>query len=64
MMLLITLSMCSGIINARQEKDCKFDELINTLPGFWIRHMAKFLRGHYVRLFIVRYSNIVRYLVY
>jgi len=41
MMLLITLSMCSGIINARQEKDCKFDELINTLPGFWIRHMAK-----------------------
>lgn len=41
MMLLTMLSICFGVINARQEKNAKFDELVNTLPASWIRQMAK-----------------------
>lgn len=41
MMVLTMLAMCYGVINARQEKNEKFDELINTLPAFWIRQISK-----------------------
>ncbi|PQQ66900.1 hypothetical protein [Acetivibrio saccincola] len=36
------LSMCIGVINARQERVVKFEELMNTLPSFWIRLITKF----------------------
>jgi len=41
MMVLTMLAMCFGVINARQEKNEKFDELINTLPAFWMRQVSK-----------------------
>jgi len=41
MMFLTILSMCFGVINARQDKDAKFEEVLNTLPAAWTRRMAK-----------------------
>lgn len=41
MMVLTILSMCFGVINARQDKDAKFEEVLDTLPSTWIRQMAK-----------------------
>ncbi len=41
MMFLTILSICFGVINARQDKDAKFEEVLNTLPAAWTRLMAK-----------------------
>ncbi|ADU75854.1 hypothetical protein [Acetivibrio thermocellus] len=41
MMFMTILSMCFGVINARQEKDAKFEEVLNTLPAAWTRQITK-----------------------
>lgn len=35
------LSIYMGVISARQDKIAKFEELIDTLPAFWIRQISK-----------------------
>jgi len=55
MMVLTILSMCFGVINARQDKDAKFEEVLDTLPSTWIRQMAKVFTWSVCSLFIVWY---------